>query len=110
MAGVIESLLFSPNLFHLQLVKVKATCSRQGDTCPTCPSQGCLSEATCPRQSCLSESRLLLFRTCQVCLSTTACPSQGYLSMTCLLMATFQVKAARQRQSHLSKAGCRCGS
>src|SRR5271155_3728779 len=36
----------------------------------------------------------------------TACPSQGYLSMTYLSMATFQVKADRQWQGHLSKASC----
>src|SRR5271170_3060320 len=66
----------------------------------------------------LSKQRLLVndlivrvkAATCQACLSMTTCPSQGYLSMACLSMATFQVKADRQWQGHLSKAMTACQS
>jgi hypothetical protein len=104
------------SLLLAQLVQVKATCPRQGDscptcprqsaTCPTCPSQGYMSKATAQVNGHLSKQRLLVQvkaalseAACQACLSMTACPRQGYLSKS---MATYP------SQSYSSKSRLLC--
>ena len=115
--GRCQSLLLANLSKSKPLVQGKALCPRIfAQVMATSQWQYYLSKsmATCRSKDCLSKSRLLVndlivrvkAATCQACLSMTTCPSQGYLSMACLSMATFQVKADRQWQGHLSKASC----